>query len=84
MSFLSGGTHFVIYVMKIKYVMIFCFAFHSVIYCIVQIMHASVHRGPLLSKPLSWDGVRAQRKANPNEDIVKALIHPGRAVIIGR
>lgn len=46
-------------------------------------MHVSVHRGPLLSRSLSWDGAGAQRKANPNEDIVTALTHPERAVIIG-
>ncbi|KAM7398555.1 hypothetical protein PAMA_006455 [Pampus argenteus] len=49
-----------------------------------RIMNVNVHRGPLLSRSLSWDGAGAQRKANLNEDIVTPLTHPESAVIIGR
>lgn len=41
-----------------------------------------MHRGPLLSRSLSWDGARAQRKVNSNEHVVTALTHPGGTVII--
>lgn len=51
--------------------------------CVPYVMDVSVHTGPLLSKSVSWDDVRAQRTANPNEDILKALTHPKRGGIIG-